>query len=137
MIYEYEKTNVNIEALNLEINQSEVITTDLISITFVETNDLDIEFDGTLTSTEEDELDSIVSSHTGQALTHYRLYCNDCENYRSTRYNSTPSECPACEGTDITNIVAQYPHCLCKDESQNEWEIFVVSDGTMILARRY
>lgn len=137
MLYFYEKTNVDVEALSFEINESVIIITNLNSVTFKEPNELKIDFVSELTSAEKTELDSIVSSHTGASLTHYRFYCNDCADYRAIRCLGTPTKCPSCEGTNITDVVEQIPYMIMQDELQNGWEMFLTSDGIIINARRY
>lgn len=137
MIYERTKTNVNIEALTFEIKESTVITTELISITFNELNDLKIDFASTLTSAEETELNTVVTNHTGVVLKHYRMYCGACGDYRSIKRDNTPTDCPVCQSTNITNIVEQTPYNSVKDESGNSWEKFMTSDGNTIISRRY
>lgn len=138
MNYEYTKTNIIVETLEFEINESSIITTELKGVTFTEPDNLEIEFDSSLSSEEKTELDSIVSNHTGQTLQGYRIYCVPEADYRSFKFNTTPTKCPACESTNINNIVAHDPPTISTvDELGQAWDLFILSDGSIITARRY
>ena len=90
-----------------------------------------------LTEAQEIQLDSIVTNHVEQSLKYYRLYCHTCTDYKSFEYESIPQKCPACDSTDITDIVEQIPYTTTKDEVGNEWDSFMTTDGSIINARRY
>ena len=138
MKYNYTKNNVKAETITLEIKKSSEITSELQAVTFTEPDILEIIFASEISSAEETELDSLVSAHAGQDLQGYRIYCNTCEDYKSFKYNTTPTNCPECDGTDIEDILEHFPPTLSTiDELGQAWDLFVLSDGSIITARSY
>lgn len=66
MIYSYEKTPVNIDRLTMEIKNSSM-SVDAIAMNFFEGN-LEIEFENTLSSSDEAVLDDLVTDHSGSPI---------------------------------------------------------------------
>lgn len=63
MNYIYEKANVSLSQLTSEIKNDPLIATELSYMNHIEPDNLEIFFDGSLTSEEKTQLDTIVSGH--------------------------------------------------------------------------
>lgn len=135
--YNYTKTGVNSAGLMLQIKQSTSITTTCSGLIYNAPSSLKILFEEDLDSGEKSTLDTIVENHAGEEPDHYRLYCAVCEDERALDSIGEPTECPACQSEDISDVIQQGPFVSVKDELGNDWEIYVNSSGNLISARRY
>ena len=133
--YPYTKESVNMTALRMDIRDSS-ITAVLSHMSWDAPDSLLISFETDLTSGEETTLNGIVSSHTGQAPSHYRLRCTSCFKVTSSNYTATPTKCPLCESTSITDIEEQVGASLGESPDGTEREIFVNNDSTMVVTQK-
>ncbi len=120
MKYNYTKTNVKCNSLKFKILKSVIIVSELKAVTFIEPNNLEINFITELSSEEKVELDIIVSIHSDTDVKNYRLYCNVCEEYRCTDDIAPPIICPdpSCGSSDITDVINQENCSELMDENE-------------------
>jgi hypothetical protein len=137
MEYQYNKSPVDVEALEQEIKNSS-ITTELDYVTFEDPDVLTIGFVSELSTEEKSTLDSIVAAHTGEELQWYRFYCADCDEYFSGRFPGAPTVCCNCGGSNLSEVAQQEP-CLVGGVTPegDVWDWYMAdSQGTVIWARR-
>lgn len=129
--YNYTKSDAHTEVLNREIEAETSITTSLLGISYDGTDDLNIEFDGTLSGAEETALDALVSAHDGTDINHYRVWCDQCSAVFDYWGKTFPTVCPAswCSDTNLTDVtdndVALHGWAVRQDDQSGYYEWWI------------
>lgn len=137
MKYHYTKSNVDVELLTEQINDSS-IETELDYILFESPDMLTVAFVSELSSEEKSTLDNIVENHTGEPMEWYRYLCLDCDEYYSGRFSEAPTKCCNCGSSNITDVVKQDPFIVGAETPDGmKWDWFMEDTiGEVVLARR-
>ena len=106
--YDYTKAVVNAQSLKMEIIAAG-ITTVLEKIDWAAPDSLAITFSEALSTGDKTTLDGVVDSHGGTPPNRYHLLCATCEQHISDLQPTTPTKCPVCDGTSISDIVQHEP----------------------------
>lgn len=133
--YDYTKTIVNAQSLKMEIIAAGITTT-LENINWSAPDSLAIIFVEALSTGDKTTLDDVVDSHNGTPPNRYRLLCATCEQHISDLQPTTPTKCPVCEGTSISDTTQQEPFHTDSSPDGTTWDLFITNGGTIITAKR-
>jgi len=64
-------------------------------------------FEDELPAGDQSILGNLVTAHDGSPSSTYRIWCNDCGDYKEAKAQSAPTNCSACAGADIEDVTSQ------------------------------
>jgi hypothetical protein len=135
--YDYTKTDPDLVVVKIKILQSSMTDKNIWDIQYDSGSTmLRIIMENELSSGDKTLLDDIITNLPASLGDNYRLYCNTCTDYRSSRLQTAvPTTCPICSGSDITDVQQANPFATnTSEDGSTKWDYFTDDNGLTIKA---